>query len=285
MPRPSEGYRNAAGQPVPGCSDITKRFMDRSRLLYWAFNRGKQGFAKLYDDAALDIGTAVHMMAELDLKGQTEADIDFYLNTTLRDADQRAKAKHAFGAFRKWREANQVEVVAQEISLVSEKLQFGGTLDNVALLGVQRRRRLIDLKTSASGEIYEDHVLQLAGYDILWNETHPDEPLDGVDLIVLPKDGSDPVHAAFTREQLHPFRQKFWLYRQAFGYDAICNDPKVLRGGIVKPNKRAAKAAAPKSSPKPAEKITVHAPASRGMTMGELLMAYGHVQAPEGVRA
>ena len=75
MPRPKDGYKNAAGQKIPGVSDITGRFMDRSRIIWWAFNRGKQGHPKLYDDSALDIGTAVHMMAEMDLRDQPDDDI------------------------------------------------------------------------------------------------------------------------------------------------------------------------------------------------------------------
>ena len=98
MPRPTGGYTNKAGEPIPGTSDITKRFADKSALLYWAFNQGKQGLKKLYDNVALDIGTAVHMMAELDLQGRPDDDIEFYLTTTLRDEDHVEKARAAFKA-------------------------------------------------------------------------------------------------------------------------------------------------------------------------------------------
>lgn len=274
MPRPKEGYRNAAGQPIPGTSDITKRFMDRSRLLYWAFNRGKQGHSKLYDDSALDIGTCVHMMAELNLQDRPHDDIDFYLRATLADPEHQEKAKLAFAAFCQWREQFHVRAHVQEASLVSERLQYGGTLDTIAV--IRNGLGMLDFKTSSSGEVYEDHVLQLAAYGILWNETHPNEPLDaGYHLIVLPKDGSKPVHREFTEDQLHPFRQKFWLYRKAYDLDGTCNDPKVLKGGAVKPSKRA-----PKPVPKPADRIDT---GSRPVTMADLLRAYGHVKSEEAV--
>jgi len=290
MPRPKDGYKNHAGQSIPGTGDINGRFMDRSRLLFWAFARGKQGHAKLYDNAALDIGTAVHTMAELDMKGQPQRDIDFYLNATLSDAEQKTKASAAFAAFRQWREAFHVRAYMQEISLVSEKLQYGGTLDTVAI--IRGGLGLVDFKTTNTGEVYEDFLLQLAAYGILWAETHPDEPLtEGYHLILLPKDGSKPIHREFTHEQLHPYRQKFWLYRKAFDLDAICTDPATLNGVAVAPSPKpdakpetvSPKAAvAAKRTKTTREKIIADSP-QRPLTMAETLRAYGHVR--EGVAA
>lgn len=269
MPRPSQGYRNAAGQPVPGTSDITKRFMNRDRLLYWAFNRGKQGHEKLYGDNALDIGTTVHTMAELDLQDRSQDDIQFYLETTLRDKEHLAKAQSAFNAFRQWREEFHVSAYCQEVSLVSEKLQFGGTLDTVAV--IRNGLGLVDFKTSASGEVFEDMVLQLAAYGILWNETHPEEELDaGYHLIVLPKDGGKPVHREFSEEQLNPFRQKFWCYRQAYNYETVCTDPKVLAGMTVAPSRKPRVRVAAPSRIKPAPTLTELLRASRAHISGTI---------------
>lgn len=277
MPRPKSGYVNAAGQPIPGTSDIVGRFKNCERLLYWAFNRGKQGHAKLRDDAALDTGSCTHMLAELDLKKTPEADIEFYLNTTLRDPEEREKARAAFGAFRKWKAEFHVEPRIHEISLVSEALQFGGTLDFLA--NVRDRLALIDFKTTKSGEVYEDMVLQLAAYGILWEETHPNQRLDGgYHLILLPKDGSKPIHREFTHDALNPYRQKFWLYRKAYDLDAICNDPKLLQGIAVAPSvapepkvKRAPRRA-------PVRSAEVCTGPRLGASIGEMLRQYGHVR-------
>ncbi len=271
MARPSTGYRNNAGLVIPGTTDVTKRFMNGTRLLYWAYNRGKQGFPQLYDDTAINIGTAVHMMAELDLKDRSRDDIDYYLEQTLTDRGDRAKAETAFRAFRQWRDEFHVRTHVQEVSLVSEKLQFGGTLDTVAV--IRNGLGLIDFKTSASGEVYEDMVLQLAAYGILWNETHPDEPLEaGYHLIVLPKDGSKPVHREFSDAAINPYRQKFWLYRKAYDLDKLCNDPKTLAGQLVAPSV----APAPKATRKPRAKASLH---SVQPSMAEILRSYGHVNA------
>lgn len=269
MARPKQGYKNAAGLPVPGTGDINGRYMNRERLLYWAFNRGKQGLPKLYDKSVLDIGTCVHTMAELDLRGDPEKDIEFYLNATLVDSDDREKAQASFKAFRAWRSQFHVDAYKQEVSLVSEKLQYGGTLDTIAF--IRGGKGLLEFKTSS--DVYEDHLMQMAAYGILWEENHPKEPLDsGYHLILLPKDGAKPVHREFTKEQLHPFRQKFWLYRQAYNYEPMCNDPKILAGSKVAPSYA--------QPAKPRVRIEAR---SAPMSMGELLRSYGHVK--EGMRA
>lgn len=236
MPRPKSGYRNAAGLAIPGTSDITGRFMDRSRLLFWAFKRGKEGLPQLYDDNVLNIGTAVHMMAEMDLKDRPRDDIEYYLEQTLTNRADRSKAEAAFRAYRQWRDEFHVRAYVQEASLVSEQLQYGGTLDTVAI--VRNGLGLVDFKTSNSGEVYEDMVLQLAAYGILWNETHPDEPLESYHLIVLPKDGSKHVHREFSEDALHPYRQKFWCYRKAYDLDKICCDTKNLAGEFIHPSRK-----------------------------------------------
>ncbi len=276
MPRPKNGYFNAAGQPIPAVGDINGRFMDRSRLLYWAFNKGRSGAKKLYDNEAIDVGSAVHTLCELDLQGRSADDIAFYAKTTLPDPEMRAKAEASFRAFKMWRAEFHVSLIAQEISLVSERLQVGGTLDLVAR--IRRGRGLIEFKTSS--EVYQDHLMQMAAYGILWLENHPNEPFDeGYHLILLPKDGSPPIHREFTGEQLNPFRQQFWCYRRAYDFDKMTSDPKVLAGCVVAPS------IVPEQAPeKPKRKARVSIPVTpKTMSMGELLRAYGHVR--EGVAA
>lgn len=268
MPRPANGYRNAAGMAIPGTTDITKRFMNSKALLQWAFKRGQEGRSELYDDYEISIGSAVHMMAELDLQERSDVDIEHYVRTTLPDTTQRSKAETAFKAFRQWRDDFHVRLHIQEVSLISETLQFGGTIDTVAV--IRNGLGLVDFKTSADGRVYEDMVLQLAAYGILWNETHPDEPLtQGYHLIVLPKDGSKPVHREFSDAAINPYRQKFWLYRKAYDLDKVCNNPKTLAGMTVAPSV----APVPKATRKPRAKASVH---SVQPSMAEILRSYGH---------
>lgn len=268
MARPKEGYRNAANEPVPGTTDITGRYKDSSRLMYWAWNKGKAGL-KLYDGVDINIGTVVHQMAELDLKGQSAADIAFYAKTTLPDPEHLEKAQTAFLAYKKWRENFHVEPHKQEISLVSEKYQFGGTLDTVA--AIRNGLGILDFKTSAKGEVYEDHVIQLSGYGLLWKENFPLEPLtEGYHLIVLPKDGAKPVHRHYTHEYLKPYRDKFKLYRRAYALESHTTSAVALAGLAV--------TASPAPSPQPERKAVTFEHGARMMSMGELMRMYGHIK-------
>src|SRR5262249_45928265 len=65
-------------------------------------------------------------------------------------------------------------VTHAEVGLVSEKHKFGGTLDAI-LLG--NRRAMGDWKSS--NKIYPEYMIQIAAYGKLWEENHPDQPIDG----------------------------------------------------------------------------------------------------------
>lgn len=271
MPRPTEGYRNKAGDEIPGVSDITKRFKNPAALINWAYNQGRDGLPR-NGRAELDIGTAVHMMCELDLQGRPDDDIEFYITTTLRDPEQLEKARTAFKAFRQWRAKFHVEPYAQELSLVSEKHQFGGTFDTVAY--IRNGLGLLDFKSSKDGAVYPDHVHQIAAYGMLWEETHPNEVLgQGYHLIMLPKDGSKPIHREFSWADLEPFREQFKHFRRAYEFDAHCTNSRVLKGIAVEPS------IAPERPAKTVRKpqARVQAPRPQYATMGELLRAL-HVE-------
>lgn len=270
MPRPKEGYRNSAGEIIPGTTEVCGRYKDSSRLLYWAFNRGKQGLKALYDNSEINIGTCVHMMCELSLKGDTAENIQYYLNATLRDPEHREKATIAFESFCRWREKFHVEPHTQELSLVSEKHQFGGTPDTIA--HVRNGLGLIDFKTSAKGEVYEDHVIQLAAYSLLWQECKPNLPLsEGAHLILLPKDGARPVHKEYSWAHLEPYRRKFLLFRQAYELEKLTANPQALAGLEVAPSIAPEKPAAPARKPR----AKVEAISYRDMSLAEIMRANG----------
>ena len=51
--------------------------MDQTALKHGAYKRGQQGLP-LYDRAAIDIGSTVHHIAELDFKGRSDREIEAY---------------------------------------------------------------------------------------------------------------------------------------------------------------------------------------------------------------
>ena len=157
MPRPKNGYTNAAGQPVPGTTDVTGRYKDSGALIHWAHKQGAAGLP-LYDRSAIDIGSAVHKMAELDLIGAPDREIEAALHNYLSAPNHLQMAHASFKAFREWREQCRVTPIKQEISLVSERYQYGGTPDLIAM--VNNGIGLIDFKTGKA--VYNEMKVALA---------------------------------------------------------------------------------------------------------------------------
>jgi hypothetical protein len=296
MPRPKDGYKNAAGQSVPGTHDPISRYMDQTALKIWAYKRGKEGLP-LWDRSAIDIGSAVHGMAELDLKGRPDREIEAYAHDRLVAPDHLQKAFASFGQFREWRQQCHVRAIAQECSLVSETFQYGGTPDTIAMIG--DGVGLIDFKTSPKP--YPDHLIALAAHGQLWEETHPQHRLTaGYHLIMLPKDGSAFAH--HTYGDLSRQWKLFTLYLEAYRLDKGLAAPPVAAPTIEtwRAAAKACDAAAaptntatvlPFTTPPVAEaaiaadapkvrrprKPQAAKPAPPAPTMAEMLRSYGHV--------
>ncbi len=195
MPRPKEGYKNLAGQKVPGVHDITRRFSDKNGLIRWAHQEGLKGNTELYGKVT-DIGHAVHGMVELDLRGAPMRDIERVPHQTLSVPADIDKAFQSYRAFQAWRQDHEVRAIAFEEAIVSERHQYGGTYDCVAW--VDGMRGLVDFKTSKTAVVYLEMRLAMAAHGNLWHERHADLPLQAYHLITLPKDGSAPGHHAFA---------------------------------------------------------------------------------------
>lgn len=195
MPRPSAGYFNAAGIQVPGVHDVTSRYQDKQGLIHWAYGQGKAG-KDLYEPRVLDVGTVVHRMAELDLRGAADpaiSKVPFEMLTAREDIDT---ALRCYAEFRVWRQEHDVRIVAIEESLVSEQYQYGGTPDAVAVIDGQLS--LLDLKTAKTvREVFLDQRLAMAAHGALWREHHPGRPVTAHHLLQLPKDGTKFAHHVF----------------------------------------------------------------------------------------
>jgi hypothetical protein len=260
MPRPLGGYKLANGTEVPGVTTITDRFLDRKALMFWAFKQGKSGANSLYDkmEQAGLIGTCVHGMIELDLRGARDEVIFEYARDVLPGID-RDKAKKSFDAYRMWKLQFSFRVTAQEVSLVSEKYKYGGTIDTVGVVG--NSLALLDYKSGKG--IYCDQLLQMAAYGQLWNENHPDNPLTGgFHLIRLDKETGEFSHRYYAK--LPQALNQFLLFRRCFDLDKVLSNPKMLAGTPVAHSLRRRRAPRAKSpttpigSPPYAVNMTVH---------------------------
>lgn len=209
MPTPAKGYFLKDGTKVPGTTTIIGRFKDSSGLLFWAFQQGKAGKAKLYEEAekAADIGTIAHAMVEAHIKGE-----DF--NSEGLAPEVWSKASSAFRAYLAWESMTKLKVVEQEIQLVSEKYRYGGTPDAIGLIG--NELCLLDWKTSNA--VYSDYLVQLAAYRNLWEENFPDRPLaGGFHLLRFAKEHADFSHHYFPN--LDNAWRQFVLFREAYEID------------------------------------------------------------------
>jgi hypothetical protein len=230
MPRPANGYTNAAGQKIPGVHDVTGRYKDTKGLMHWIHQEGLKGNVNPYASAA-DIGTAVHKMCELDLKGAPTREIEAVPHQMLSIPDDIDKAWQSFRAFQEWRREHHVQAIAFEESLVSETVQYGGTLDVIAF--VDGVRSLIDFKTCKdASRVFLEQRIVMAAHGNLWREKHPDLPIHAFHLINLPKDGSRPGHHSFA--DLSPEWEMFTLQ-----LDCWRIEKGLIRKRSVKPSPRA----------------------------------------------
>lgn len=211
MPTPKAGYFLKDGSRVPGTTTVIGRFKDSGGLMQWAFQQGKAGKIRLYEEAekAADIGTAAHALVEAHIKGTTLDRAAYVL-----PEEGWPKAESAFQAYMKWADQTKLKVVEQEIMLVSEQYRYGGTPDAIGMIG--NELCLLDWKTSNA--VYQDYLIQLAAYGRLWQENFPDRPLvGGFHLLRFAKEHSDFAHHYFAN--LDEAWRAFVLMRELYDID------------------------------------------------------------------
>lgn len=212
MPTPANGYRLKNGERVPGTTTIIGRFKESGALLRWAWKQGRDG-KELYDerDRAAEIGTVAHAMVEASIKGQNPEAVFMELRL---DPQSRERARDAFRAYQSWAEQSRLQIIEQEMQLVSETYRYGGTPDAIGLLG--NALCLLDWKSSSG--VYGDYLIQLAAYKNLWEENNPDRPLTGgFHLCRFSKTHGDFEHRFFPN--LDNAWRMFILLREAYEID------------------------------------------------------------------
>ena len=122
-------------------------------------------------ERAGDIGTKIHKATERLKDGEELTWDDTY---SIDEWNMLCK----FASF--WAQVKPV-LVANEISLCSPTLEYGGTLDQV--LRINGVNWLLDTKTS--NYIHTTHELQLAAYAKIWDEFNPDHKIDKIGIIWL----------------------------------------------------------------------------------------------------
>jgi hypothetical protein len=203
MPHPRHGYRLASGRRVKGATYFTGRYQDGgSGLDNWKKKLWLEGLDPTEErDKAATVGTTVHAYIETRVNGQKFSFGDFSLNDF-----QRAQVQRCIDCWEREQPLARLEVVEQEVQLVSEQHRYGGTMDTVAR-DSEKRLWLVDYKTATSLGIYARHKLQLRAYGELWNENR-EEQVFGYCLLVLDKvNGGIAKHALFHDD---PWSYEYW---------------------------------------------------------------------------
>ncbi|MCK4320978.1 PD-(D/E)XK nuclease family protein [candidate division WOR-3 bacterium] len=154
-------YFNEAKKRLPGVTTIIG-VLNKPLLVPWANNLGLQGInVKDYVSDKADIGTLVHEMMFCDLSGK---DVD----TSYYTAVQIEIAQNSFKKYLDWKKQHTIKPIILEEGMVSERFQFGGTIDNLCSLdGVLT---LIDYKTCKA--LYSEHFIQVTAYRQLLKEAN-----------------------------------------------------------------------------------------------------------------
>jgi len=166
-------YMNESGKRVPGVTTLIG-ILNKPALVPWANNLGLQGInVKDYVDDKADIGTLDHEMMYVNLINLMSTFPDS--NVLWEEVDEnnipiRVKeyytglqieiAQIGFKKYLDWKERHTIVPIMLEKGLVSEKYQYGGTIDSYCLFdGVPT---LIDYKTSKA--IWSEYFIQVSAY-------------------------------------------------------------------------------------------------------------------------
>ena len=195
---------------------ISHRKADADALIHWAWKLGTEGkdWRKVRDEAA-SAGTIAHSLVEQAIKGNDfrSPPVDSVMNDYGCDEEIAKRAHNAFQMFLRWAEQSKLEVVESELSLVSEKYRFGGTLDSILLAG---EPAIGDWKTSNA--IRFDYLVQVAAYGALFGEVHETPIEGGYHIIRFAKETADFEHRYFG--EVEDAWQAFVHLRALYDLDA-----------------------------------------------------------------
>lgn len=216
MPHPKGGYKTKDGEKCPGVTTILGRFKESGGLIFWAWQQGKDGFDfRETRDSAAEAGTIAHSLVEYHITGKSDQEIAQLIAGEKVDAEVLARAYQAYENYLNWERMTKLKVIKTEMSLVSEAHKFGGTFDGIAVVDVDGVRALADWKT---GAIYTEALIQCAAYKNLWEEHHPDQPIEGgIHIVSFSREAGDFTHKYFS--ELDEAWTQFLLLRQAFDID------------------------------------------------------------------
>lgn len=158
-------YINQEGKRVPSVTTIINGHLgwNKQALLGWTKRMmlGGQDSDKVLDEAA-QVGTLLHLLIEGHQQG-------FDIDTKDYSYNQEKAAMKAFAGYLQWYEKVQFKPLRNELVLVNEEMQVGGTIDCIARMGDDLV--VVDWKTSRY--LYSENKLQLAAYVYMFEQAQP----------------------------------------------------------------------------------------------------------------
>ena len=188
------------GIKVPSVTTILGRYKNSTGLIIWSNKLGLEG--KSYHaelNKAGDIGTALHELAELHIKG------DYY------ELPEDSIVQECFNKFKDWWSEQNYEVNFTEKSFCCRKYKYGGTADLVV-----NGETIIDFKTSKA--VYDDHLVQMSAYRYMIEEQDGIEINKGI-LARFGKETDDFEIREFSKSDLNKGFKYFKVLREAFDLD------------------------------------------------------------------
>jgi hypothetical protein len=146
-------YKLNNGELVPGVTTVLG-VMNKPALVPWANKLGLQGIeVGKYVDVLAEIGTIAHEMILCHVKNEK-------FNTENMPPDLIDKAENSFLSYLEWERRHKVEPILCEVPMVSERFQYGGTVDFYGKIDGQYE--VVDYKTGKA--IWPEHLYQVAAY-------------------------------------------------------------------------------------------------------------------------
>jgi len=192
-------YMLPDGEVVPSVTQILNTVIAKPGLQRWANQLGLNN-KNINDEskATLDIGKLLHAYIQADLEGAVVDEVGY-------TPEQISLAKKSFAQYLCWKDGKQIKTIKTEYMMVSEKYEYGGTID--ALLEIDGELTLLDWKTST--HISLDYKLQIVAYLYLLQEQNIMPSRVGV--LRLPKtDGEFEYYEANANAHMQKYGEA-WL--------------------------------------------------------------------------
>lgn len=172
-------YRNANGEIIPGVSTVLQ-ILNKPALVPWANRLGLAGIdSSKFRDAMADIGTLAHYLILCHLKGE-QPNLEEY------SPEQIDKAETCFIKFLDAEKEHPYETYKTELPLISEKYQYGGTIDRICI-SYGGNLLLDDYKTGKG--IFDEMLFQTAAYAQLAKENGMD--IKGIRILRIGRDETE----------------------------------------------------------------------------------------------